>query len=166
MASLWEKIEEAMVAITFAEAGEHHYARQLLNKNKNGHKKVLLSTNCPLVTGKVLKHALNLSQRLGASLEVYQLFSLELKQSTEQLSEKKGQAKLNDLRGKLNKLGISYHYAVTDTTLMEELSVMARTRRDILAVVIPTCEANPHFRKRSRQTLSHIFKCPVILFDS
>ena len=166
MGNIFKQIEKAMIAATFAEANERDYARQLLNKEKNAHKKVLLSTNCPLVTDKVLEHSINLSKRLGASLEIYQLLSTEFIKSSNELSIKAGLAKLKELQTGINTSGISYQYTITDTTLMEELTKMAKKRRDILAVVIPTCETSPVLRKRSRQTLSRFFKCPVILFDS
>lgn len=166
MANIFETIEKAMIAATFAEANEHDYARQLLNNEKTSHKRVLLSTNCPIVTDKVLKHTVDLSQRLGASLEVYQILSKELTQDSDATKVEEGRAKLNALQAKLKKQGIFYQYAITDTTLMEELSQLARKRRNILAVVIPKCETTPNFRKRSRQALSNIFKCPVILFES
>ena len=41
----------SFVAATYAEAGEHDFAKRILNTGKNAHKKVLLSTDCPVITG-------------------------------------------------------------------------------------------------------------------
>ena len=69
MLKIIKKIEDAFVAATYAEAGEHEYARTLLQEGKNSHKKVLLSTDCPIVTAQVLNHALTLCKRLGSLRE-------------------------------------------------------------------------------------------------
>lgn len=155
-----------MMAAAFAEAGEHDYAAHLLSAGKNSHKKVLLSTDCPIVTGKVLDHALNLCRRLGSMLEVYQIIPSESLESTSREFFETGTRRLQSLKERLGQIGISYNYTIKEASLEEELTALARSRRDILAVIIPRCEGKKEEKKDFEKGISKLFSCPVIFFDS
>jgi len=166
MANIFKKIEDAFVAATFAEAGEHEYAKSLLDNGKNSYKKVLLSTDCPLITGQVLHHALNLCKRLGSSLEVYQIIPLDNEASTPRGYFEKGTKRLQSLQERLSQLGISYKYTIKEASLRDELSIIAKTRRDILAVIVPVCEGIQSHKDDFQKAVSQLFSCPVIFFET
>jgi len=167
MANIFKKIEEAMVAATFAEAGEQEYAKSIMADGAGkSRKKVLLSTDCPIVTGNVLDHALNLCRRLGAALEVYQIIPPSLFQESAQELIETGTKRLQSLQKRLSRHGIAYQYAIKEATLEDELKNLARKRRDIQAVIIPTCEGGPGLVDNFRTTISELFTCPVIFFEA
>jgi len=66
MKKLMKKIEDAMSAVAFAEAGEHETAREILK----GQKTVLLAISDRMFDRNALKYALNVSRRIDASLEI------------------------------------------------------------------------------------------------
>jgi hypothetical protein len=167
MKNIFKKIEESMVAATYAEAGEHDYARDLVSEGTfKSPKKILLSTDCPMVTGKVLDHALNLCRRLGAALEVYQIIPPSLFEEPAQDLIEAGTARLQSLQHRLSQHGIDYHYAIKEATLQDELKDLARKRRDIQAVIIPKCEGGPGLMDNFRTKISEMFTCPVIFFEA
>jgi hypothetical protein len=167
MANIFKKIEEAMVAAAFAEAGEQEYAKSLMaNGAAKSRKKVLLSTDCPLVTGKVLDHALNLCRRLGAALEVYQIIPPSLFQEQAQELIETGTERLQSLQQRLSRHGIAYQYAIKEASLEDELKNLALRRRDIQAVIIPMCEGGPGLVDNFRTAISEMFTCPVIFFEA
>jgi hypothetical protein len=166
MGNIFQKIEEAMVAATFAEAGEHEFASSLLSSGKTSHKKVLLSTDCPVVTGKVLDHALQLCKRLGSMLEVYQIIPSEAVASSPREFFEAGTRRLQSIQDKLSRIGISYKYAIKEATLEEELKIVAENRRDIMAVIIPMCEGRSGDRDQFKAAMSRLFSCPVVFFES
>lgn len=166
MANIFDKIEETFVSAAFAEAGEHDYARSFVTPGKNSHKKVLLSTDCPVVTGKVLNHALNLCKRLGTALEIYQIIPLDAVSTTPGEYFEKGTRRLQSLQEKLSKLGISYKYTVKEASLREELTAMAGKRRDLMAVIVPVCDHIQQHKNDFRETVSQLFSCPVLFFET
>ncbi|MHB1351489.1 MAG: hypothetical protein ACYCYR_16670 [Desulfobulbaceae bacterium] len=166
MGNIFQKIEEAMVAAAFAEEGEQEFAASLLSSGKTSHKKVLLSTDCPVVTGKVLDHALQLCKRLGSMLEVYQIIPSETVASSPREFFEAGTRRLQSIQDKLSRIGISYKYAIKEATLEEELKLVAQNRRDIMAVIIPMCDSRTGDREQFRTTMSKMFNCPVVFFES
>lgn len=166
MGNIFQKIEEAMVAAAFAEEGEHEYAASLLAQKKTSNKKVLLSTDCPVVTGKVLDHALQLCKRLGSMLEVYQIIPSEAAASTPTAFFESGTRRLQAIQDRLRDRGIAYKYAIKEATLEEELRTVAKNRRDIMAVIIPLCEGGAGDREKFKTAMGRLFSCPVVFFES
>ncbi len=166
MLNIIKKIEDAFVAATYAEAGEQEYARSLLQDGKNSHKKVLLSTDCPIVTTQVLNHALNLCKRLGSTLEVYQIIPKEPGAMSAMEYFEKAKRRLQDLQEQLNSRGISYSYVIKEASLREELSEIAGRRRDFMAIIVPLCEDIRAHKDDFQNTISQLFSCPVIFFET
>lgn len=166
MGNIFKKIEDAFMAAAFAEAGEYEFAQHLLDAGKNSHKKVLLSTDCPIITVKILSHALNLCKRLGGSLEVYQFISTAEASDTSPGAEKNGVKRLQVLQKKLSGLGITYEYAIKDTSLRDELAVISVNRRDIMAVIVPLCEGIQKHKEDFQEAVGAMFSCPVIFFEA
>jgi hypothetical protein len=166
MGNIFQKLEEAMVAAAFAEAGEQEFASSLLSSGKSSHKKVLLSTDCPVVTGKVLEHALQLCKRLGSMLEVYQIIPAEAVASSPREFFEAGTRRLQSIQDKLSRIGISYKYAIKEATLEEELKEIAVNRRDIMAVIIPMCEGRSGDKEHFKTVMSRLFSCPVVFFET
>jgi hypothetical protein len=167
MTNIFKKIEETMAAAAFAEAGEQEFAAEIAAtaSSRNG-KKVLLSTSCPLVTGKVLDHALNLCRRLGAALEVYQLIPPSLVKEPAREVMESGAERLRSLQRRLGRHGIAYEYAIKESSLHEELKSLAARRRNIQAVIIPVCEDDQGPTENYRTAISDMFGCPVIFFEA
>lgn len=166
MATILKKIEESFVAAAFAEAGEHDFARSVLENKKNLHRKVLLSTDCPVVTAQVLRHALNLCSRLGSVLEIHHIIPREPAGMSAMEYFEKAAARLQKLRKRLGGLGISYNYVIKEATLTEELIEIAGKRRDVLAVIIPLCECIQAQKDDFQNTVSRLFNCPVIFLET
>ncbi|MDW7771752.1 MAG: hypothetical protein SCH71_02575 [Desulfobulbaceae bacterium] len=167
MKNIFKKMEEAMVAAAFAEAGEHEFACKLVaNAADKSRKKVLLSTDCPIVTGEVLDHAMNLCRRLNAALEVYQIIPPSLFQEPARELIETGTKKLQALRQRLCRHGIAYEYAIKEATLEEELKKLAVKRRNLQAIIIPMCEGGPGPAENFRSAMRELFPCPVIFFEA
>lgn len=165
MSNIFQKIEESMVAVAFAESGEHEYAGRLLTAGKTAHKKVLLSTDCPVVTGKVLDHALNLCKRLGSALEVFQIIPAGIIASSPREFFEAGTRRLQLLQSTLRPLGISYDFVIRESSLEEELETISRTRRDLLAVIIPVCGRDERDQDNFTTAVNRLFSCPVVFFE-
>ena len=155
-------IEETFAAAAFAEAGEHETARNMLTSGKNAHRKVLLSTDCPVVTGQVLDHALALCKRLGSGLEVFQL----IPEADQVNGADQWQQSLRALQEDLARLGVAYRYAVGNPSLLDELTEVAGKRRDIMAVIVPVCEGLKEHREDFQRAISRLFNCPVMFFTT
>lgn len=166
MGNIFKKIEESMTAAAFAEAGEQEYARTILAGGKSASKKVLLGTDCPEITTKILDHALNLCRRLGASLEVFQIISPASVQASATELVEAGMKRLGALQQRLRGVGIAYEYAIKETLLEDELIPLAQKRRDILAVVIPLCGLQEKDKPEFQSMMSQRFKCPVVFFEA
>lgn len=166
MGNIFKKIEESMVAAAFAESGEQEYAKRLLRSGKTAHKKVLLGTDCPVVTGKVLDHALNLCKRLGSSLEIFQVIPAGAIESSPREFFEAGTRRLQSLKAKLSPLGISYDYVIKESSLEEELQTISQKRRDILAVIIPVCDGRKKEKDDFKTAVGRLFSCPVVFFEA
>src|SRR5512135_1423370 len=64
-----DRFDDLMSAISFAEAGEHEKARELLK----GRDTVLLAVSHRVVDRNVLKYTLNLSRRIEAAIDILYL---------------------------------------------------------------------------------------------
>jgi hypothetical protein len=73
MGKFQEKLDNLLAAVTFAEAGETDTAREFLNNNK----KVLFATRESRPDNQALKYAMNISRRIGASLDILCISSKE-----------------------------------------------------------------------------------------
>lgn len=169
MSNIFKNIEDSMVAAAFAESGEHEYAGRVLNAGrtaKTAHRKVLLSTDCPVVTGRVLDHALNLCKRLGSSLEIFQIIPAGVIESSPREFFEAGTRRLHALQEKLSPLGISYDYVIKESSLEDELQEISRKRRDILAVIVPVCQGRKGEKDNFKTAVSRLFSCPVVFFES
>jgi len=163
--NFFKKIEKTMMAAAIAEAGKHKFGKTVVT-GKNVHKKVLLGTDCPEITAKILDHSLELCNRLGSSLEIFQLISPEAQQITSFEVIESGINQLRSLKNKLNKIGIEYEYAIRNTLLEEEMANIAKYRRDILAVIVPNCGQQKESDQNFQSTIIQCFKCPVVFFES
>ena len=67
MSNLREKIEDMLSAITFAEAGEFKYARELM---AGENKRVLLAIQSGLREGKIMRYAVSTCKRNNADLDI------------------------------------------------------------------------------------------------
>ena len=165
MENIFKKIEETFTAAAFAEAGEHDFATSLLVDGKNSNKKVLLSTDCPVVTNEVLNHAMSLCKRLGSALEVYQVLPTDMNRTSPREYFEKG-TRLQSLQSTLSRLGICYNYSIKAKSFQEELQALAQKRRDIVAVIVPVCEGIQRHKDDFQKTVSQLFSCPVIFFET
>lgn len=72
--SFQEMLDDLMSAITFAEAGEHEIAREMLGTGS----KVLLATKAKSKNGNAFKYAINVCKRMGAQLDILYISSVTM----------------------------------------------------------------------------------------
>ena len=158
--NIFNKIEEAMAAAAFAEQGEFDTARQMLGRNKNTNKKVLLGIDETEVDPKIFRYALCLCQRVGAKLEVLHV----LGSGSEEVA--RGNApSLQQSSGK----EIDYTMIANSDNLEDVVAARTKDRRDILFVVLGAALARKKsLQKANRQTLTEVFekfRCPVVVYS-
>lgn len=165
LTTIFKKLEEAMIAATFAEAGEFETARQFLTTNKNAHKRVLLGTDKPEIAPRTISYALHLCQRLGGGLEIFHMLHLPENETDSGLSqEEEPPAALNTV---LQEKGIVYKPVNGPGCLADEMLRHAGTRRDILCVVFDAAEPDGASCRKAKENMITKFQalhCPVVMY--
>lgn len=165
LTTMFKKLEEAMTAATFAEAGEFETARQFLTTNKNARKRVLLGTDKPEIAARTISYALHLCQRLGGGLEIFHMLHLPENETASGPSlEKEPLAALNNA---LQKKGVVYQPFNGLGCLADEVLRHAGTRRDILCVVFDVLEPDGASCRKAKENMIAKFQalhCPVVMY--
>lgn len=163
--TMFTKLEEAMTAATFAEAGEFETARQFLKNNKNAHKRVLLGTDKPEIASRTISYALHLCQRLGGGLEIFHMLPLPENETASGLGRKK--EPLAALNSALQEKGVVYQPVRGQGCLAEEMLRHAGSRRDILCVVFDVLEPDGASCRKAKEKMLTKFQalhCPVVMY--
>jgi hypothetical protein len=165
LTTMFKKLEEAMTAATFAEAGEFETARQFLKTNKNAHKRVLLGTDKPEIATRTISYALHLCQRLGGGLEIFHMLHLPENETASGLGlEKEPLAALNNA---LQEKGVVYQPFNGRGCLADEVLRHAGSRRDILCVVFDVLEPDGASCRKAKENMIAKFQalhCPVVMY--
>lgn len=165
LTTMFKKLEEAMTAATFAEAGEFETARQFLTTNKNARKRVLLGTDKPEIATRTISYALHLCQRLGGSLEIFHMLHLPENEMASSLSQ--DEEPLADLNTALQQKGVLYQPVSGHGCLADEVLRHAGTRRDILCVVFDALEPDGTSCRKAKENMITKFQalhCPVVMY--
>lgn len=165
LTTMFKKLEEAMTAATFAEAGEFETARQFLTTSKNVRKRVLLGTDKPEIATRTISYALHLCQRLGGGLEIFHMLHLPENETAFGLGlEKEPLAALNNA---LQEKGVVYQPFNGLGCLADEVLRHAGTRRDILCVVFDVLEPDGTGCRKAKENMIAKFQalhCPVVMY--
>lgn len=165
LTTMFKKLEEAMTAATFAEAGEFETARQFLKTNKNARKRVLLGTDKPEIATRTISYALHLCQRLGGGLEIFHMLHMLENETVSGLSQEK--EPLDALNSSLQEKGVIYQPFNGCGCLADEVLKHAGTRRDILCVVFDVLEPDGTNCRKAKENMIAKFQalhCPVVMY--
>jgi len=165
LTTMFKKLEEAMTAATFAEAGEFETARQILKTNKNAHKRVLLGTDKPEIAPRTISYALHLCQRLGGGLEIFHMLNMPENEIVSGMSQEN--EPIAALNTSLQEKGVIYQPFNGLGCLADEVLRHAGGRRDILCVVFDVLDPNGTNCRKAKENMITKFQalhCPVVMY--
>ena len=144
-----KKLDDAMVAATFAEAGEFETARQTLKERRT----VMLALTGDSEDEKAFRFAINACQRVRADLEI--LYSGQKKETVP-----------GWIRSELRAEGIAYSFIKVDGCVREAVQKHTSRRSDILFVVVESSDRLNMECKKSQKLISKSWKdlqCPLVV---
>ena len=150
-----KNVEDLLAAVSFAEAGESEAARSFL---KDG-RRVLLALKAGWIDLKTLKYAMNLSQRVGARLDILYVAAQDGPRSAED-------QQLRLLETELKSTGVPYHVAHRTGGLRQATIDYTNQEKDILfAVVEPPQSLDADSGKKDTwlSELRQKLKCPLVV---
>lgn len=146
-----KKFEDAMSAITFAEAGEFETAKAILK----GRQKVLLTLIGRESDKKSFRYALNICKRIGAGLEI--LYVSKKDKVVEMLRQ---------FQDELDREKIDYAVVQGGGCIKEAIISQTEKNKDIQFVVIESSDTLDIDCKKEDRVLSKTWeglKCPLVL---
>ncbi|WP_420264030.1 hypothetical protein [Candidatus Magnetominusculus dajiuhuensis] len=151
MGKLGKKLDNIFSAITFAEAGDHDYARELMNEKRN----ILLAVKESEIERKTLTYAINTCKRVKATLDI--LYVSE-GTNTDPIVE--------HFFDELKAEGINYTFTRGSGTLKQSVLDYAKVNNDVLCVIMESPEEPVVDHKRKEKGMSETWKninCPLVL---
>ncbi|MBI5640455.1 MAG: universal stress protein [Nitrospirae bacterium] len=143
--------EELMSAITFAEAGEHDKAREILK----GRNTVLLAVSDFVFDRNVFTYALSLSKRIEANIDVLYLTRANAHNAV-----------LQDFLSSVKKEGVGCSVVRTDGCMKKAILDYTEKKREILFVVVGSTPELDIECKAGERSLSEAWKrlkCPLVV---
>jgi len=140
-----------MSAITFAEAGEHEKAREILNERKT----LLLAVSERMFDGNALKYVMHLSKRIEAGIDI-----LYLTKSDAENPE------LEDFVSRAEKEGIRCRIEKRDGCMKKAILDYTEKKSEILFVVVgstPELEVECRAGEKSIANAWRRLKCPLVV---
>lgn len=144
-----KKLEDAMAASAYAEAGEFEAARETLK----GGGKILLALTGENSDRSSFKYALNICKRIRASLEI--LCISEYKKD-----------RLEKFTHELKKEGIDYGITRGDRCIKEEILAYTEKNRETLFVVVESSDGLSINCRKGDKVIAHSWKklkCPLVV---
>ena len=165
--AILKKIEEAMAAAAFAEAGELESARQMIGSGKTSNKRVLLGVEQENFNESMIRNAMQLSQRLGGKLEIFHIY---LKNKDNQfVSPADRDNLLEQYRQRFQQLGVFYQCLEGEGCLAEAITTHMANRRDILCVVMSDRTKESSLCQDATNKMMAFLqkiKCPVVVYSA
>lgn len=143
------KIEKAMAAVAFAEAGEFDTARETIKEQRT----ILLALRGEVGDANSINYAVHMSKRIGAELEILHVSDID-----------KGFIK--ELHSRLKKEGIVYELIRKRGPLEEEIRNHTSIKKDILFVVVEVPESIDLRSRKSEKIIQDAWKnlkCPLVV---
>jgi hypothetical protein len=143
------KVEDAMAAAAFAEAGEFDIARETLK----GPRKILLALRGEKSDANAFRYALSTCRRIGAGLEILYVSKIEKEM-------------LRKFRSELKREGIDYDVIRKTGSLEQEIRNYTGMKRDILFVVVEVSEGVDIHGKKAERIIADAWKnlkCPLVV---
>jgi hypothetical protein len=144
-----KKIDEAMAATAFAEAGEFETAREMLEERRT----IMIALIGGSDDEKAFRYAINVCQRVGADLEIL-------------YSGMKKAAVPDGIKSELKSEGIDYSFIKVDGCVREAVKKETDRRSDILFVVVESSDRLNMACKKSQKNFSKFWKdlkCPLVV---
>lgn len=149
--SFQEKLDDLMSAITFAEAGEHETAREMLGTGS----KVLLATKAHSKNSNAFKYAINVCKRMGAQLDILYISSVKMLEPS-----------IVGLLSILEKEGIRWRLIQKEGCMKNQIIDHTEKNSGIMFVVTESSEHLDIGCKKSSKTLNEDWenlKCPLVV---
>ncbi|MEO5360126.1 MAG: hypothetical protein H7843_06705 [Nitrospirota bacterium] len=155
MSKLNKKLDNIFTAITFAEAGEHDYARELMNEKRN----ILLVIKESEIEKKTLTYAINTCMRLKAAIDI-----LYVSEGT--VTDPVADPVIDQFCNNLKSEGISYTFNKVTGTLKQAVVDYTKGNSDVLCVIMESPEESAADSKRKDKAMAETWKsinCPLVL---
>jgi hypothetical protein len=146
-----DRFDDLMSAISFAEAGEHEKAKELLR----GKDTVLLAVSERVVDRHVLKYALNLSKRIEAGIDILYLTKSDSKNPL-----------LEAFMSEAGKKGIDCSLVRKDGCMKKAILDYTDKKKEVLFVIVGSAPELDIECKTGEKSLSEAWKrlkCPLVV---
>jgi len=146
-----DRFDDLMSAISFAEAGEHEKARELLK----GRDTVLLAVSHRVVDRNVLKYTLNLSRRIEAAIDILYLAKAD-----------EHNPQIDNFIAEASKTGIACSLSRKEGCMKKAILDYTEKKREILFVIVGSTPELDIECKTGEKALSEAWKrlkCPLVV---
>jgi len=152
---IMKRVEDALAAATFAEAGQEGFARSILNENR----RILLALKQGRIDARTLKYALSASKRIGAQIDI--LF-VSAPGSAVQTDD----PVLAQFESELKTSGIPYRLVIRTGCLKQQILDYTSSEKEILFAVIESPNSLDAGCNKQDKTLAELWqklKCPLVV---
>jgi hypothetical protein len=148
---LQDKLDDIMSAVTFAEAGEHETAREMIGAGPS----VLLAAKAREENGNAFTYALNVTKRIGARLDILYVSSM-----------KSLEPALVKFMSSLNQESIPWRFIQRPGCLKNQIIDYAEQNPEVMFVVTESSDNLDAECRRSSNKLNEAWenlKCPLVV---